>query len=142
MHKPIIITFKRAYTSKIIKLLIDPNLSINKFLNFAKQEINRQTGIEFEKIIITQTGQTKKENADPLIESEKIFKFIFKNELPTFYFSIKTDSDLILTCPICLNDSDKNVRALCSHCYCYDCYNNLLLRNINYCPLCRLTTIV
>ena len=42
-------------------------------------------------------------------------------------------------CPICLNQIDKHSKiliALCDHCLCVNCFNDLLLNQFNKCPIC------
>jgi len=46
-----------------------------------------------------------------------------------------------LTCPICMEDVDKNIKLPCSHIFCYGCIKKWLLKNTNTCPNCRTNAI-
>jgi len=46
--------------------------------------------------------------------------------------------ELFLSCPICMEDSDKNIKLPCKHVFCEECIKKWLLKNTNSCPNCRI----
>ena len=47
----------------------------------------------------------------------------------------------LLACPICMEDSDKNIILPCSHVFCSACIKKWLLKNANTCPNCRKSVV-
>jgi len=50
--------------------------------------------------------------------------------------------DNFISCPICMEDTNKNIKLPCSHVFCEECIQKWLLKNTNSCPNCRINVIV
>jgi len=50
--------------------------------------------------------------------------------------------DNFISCPICMEDTNKNIKLPCSHVFCEECIKKWLLKNTNSCPNCRINVIV
>ena len=42
-----------------------------------------------------------------------------------------------MECPICFNNFNDDVRLLCNHKLCTNCFNEIIKKNMLKCPLCR-----
>jgi hypothetical protein len=61
---------------------------------------------------------------------------ISKNQLENF----EKNSDL-LSCPVCMEDSENNIILPCAHVFCSMCMEKWLLKNKNTCPNCRKSVV-
>jgi len=61
---------------------------------------------------------------------------ISKNQFENF----EKNSDL-LSCPVCMEDSENNIILPCAHVFCSMCMEKWLLKNKNTCPNCRKSVV-
>jgi len=47
----------------------------------------------------------------------------------------------VLSCPICMEDSEENIILPCAHVFCSACIKKWLLKNTNTCPNCRKSVV-
>jgi hypothetical protein len=138
------ITFKRTYTSQTYKININPNWTIEQFLEQSKNCLTQFTGIPSSKIEVIEAGKRRQEDETEIIPSNDIFIQKYSNYTPAFYFrpkiNLATRNDI---CGVCLDESPrKMLQTDCSHCLCSRCYNQMFEHGIRSCPLCRSNTII
>ena len=47
----------------------------------------------------------------------------------------------LMQCPICMEETDKNIKLPCNHVFCTACIEKWLCKNTNTCPNCRINVI-
>lgn len=47
----------------------------------------------------------------------------------------------LMHCPICMEETDKNIKLPCNHVFCTACIEKWLCKNTNTCPNCRIIVI-
>jgi len=138
------ISFKRIYTSQVYQINIDPNWTIEQFLEVSKNCLTQFTGLSSSKIEIIESGQSKSEDETELTPTNEIFIEKYSRYIPVFYFrpkiNLATTNEI---CSVCLDESPRQMlQTECSHCLCSRCYNQMFERGIRLCPLCRQNTII
>ena len=48
----------------------------------------------------------------------------------------------LLSCPICMEDSEENITLPCAHVFCSACIKKWLLKNTDTCPNCRQSVVM
>ena len=64
-------------------------------------------------------------------------KNILKNTLTTQQIEKLERCNTMSNCPICMEETDKNIKLNCNHIFCITCIEKWFLNKSNTCPICR-----
>jgi hypothetical protein len=160
------INFKEVFTTNVRTLHINPNWTVNQFLDTVRPILEQEFNFESGSFEIIPTGQdapgipAEAGLAVPI--SDIRIRFIWGPQLNIAFYirrknvvypqlenlnrNLHLDHDInpIIThsvrtneCPICLEESEMINRYRCSHQICTDCYYRCLNTHNTTCPLCR-----
>lgn len=129
-----------TFFNNIYLSVIQRNFNLNSFLSMISNLYNYDSSNSFnddfyKKLLIFI------KNLEIYISGEK---YLIKNDYNILYiknnnFNIiqyESINEIQNTCPICLNETNINLKTICNHIFCYNCFIEFLF-NSTICPLCR-----
>lgn len=157
-----LITFKEVYTVRTVQMVVQPQITVNEFMNETKGLLPFHFDINEDDIEIVESGKNTAEYASEcapaLMPSEsklyeiwgpRLYNLAFyirrKNQVhPPFTAPIGDHRQMAIQtnmcvdeCPICLEPGDLIRRYTCSHGICNRCYVGCQTSSIRNCSLCR-----
>ena len=159
-----LVNFKEVYSVRTLQMVVQPQITVNEFMNESRGLLGTHFGINEDDIEIVESGKNTTEYtsecAPALMPSDTKLYEIWGARLYNLAFYIRRKNQVhpsaIITapigdpmqrpiqtnmcvdeCPICLEHGELVRRYNCSHRICPTCYIGCQLASIRNCSLCR-----
>ena len=148
----IFVLFKEVYTTRILGLHLDPQMTVCEFMNSSRDTLSSYFGINNHDMQLVVCGQVLAEAGHALIPSPQKLSDIwgeqlrhlsfyvrrknyeYNHQLQNHFFTPRIEDN---ECPVCFTVSELSRPYACAHGICAQCYHGCRMASIINCCLCR-----
>jgi predicted nuclease with TOPRIM domain len=113
--------------------LNDMNNELNNELNYMNNELNYELNDMNNELVLFLLNRSNR----MYYLFAQIEQTIKKDTLTIQQIENLERCDITSSCPICMEEIDKNIKLQCTHIFCVPCIEKWLLNKSNTCPICR-----